>query len=146
MKVTKSAIEQRIKHVRYSLHPGSTTTTAYITLDNGYEQVGTSACVDPAEFRADYGRTLAYEDAFRQLYAPMAFLLLEAQFQQKNSRTFANALKAMKEGKRVTRTGFDSPAELYIKNGVMTVDFIGGTEAGDGMSTENMIAEDWKVL
>ena len=145
MKVTKAAIEQRIKHVRYALHPGSTTTTAYITLDNGFEQVGTSACVDPALFSAEYGRTLAFEDAFRQLYTVMAFLLLEAQFQQKNSRTFANALKAIKEGKSVTR--FPGKEALRIgDDGIVVIDYFGGSDQVEGIGFADVLSEDWTVL
>ncbi|MEJ7804396.1 MAG: Gp49 family protein [Telluria sp.] len=147
MQVTREAIEARIENIRYARDEGSTTTVCHLTLDNGFEQVGTSACVDPAAFKADYGRKLAYEDAFRHLYTPMAFLLLEAKHQAANTKTFGNALKAMKEGKRVMRLDPNlKPHEIYIADGVMHVAFVGGDDVLDCIGSEAAIAEDWVVL
>lgn len=42
---------------------GAKTTVCVITLTNGYEVTGTSACIDPADYREDLGMKYAQEDA-----------------------------------------------------------------------------------
>ena len=48
-----------------------------IKLDNGFWLVGKSAPVDPANYNAEYGRKLAYDDALRQAWPLFAFAHLE---------------------------------------------------------------------
>jgi hypothetical protein len=48
-----------------------------IQLDNGFWLVGKSAPVDPANYNAEYGRQLAYDDALRQAWPLFAFSHLE---------------------------------------------------------------------
>src|ERR1700741_3674329 len=59
--VTPAQIEASIKDVEYVVR--GTHTTAYVTMQNGYQLVGTSACADPAMFNANKGRELALADA-----------------------------------------------------------------------------------
>ena len=50
-------------------------TLCILVLANGFIVVGKSSCVDPAAFDAEKGRELAYEDARRQVYPLLGFLL-----------------------------------------------------------------------
>jgi hypothetical protein len=60
--------------------PDSTTTVCQITLKNGYTLVGTSACVDPANFNQAIGEKIAYDNAFEKLWDLEGYLLKERRF------------------------------------------------------------------
>lgn len=83
-RVTAEAIQQRIKAVDFIDAPGCapTLTICNIALDNGYSVRGESACVDPANYKQEIGRKLAYEDAIRKLWPLFGFLLAEWRYQQ----------------------------------------------------------------
>jgi Phage protein (N4 Gp49/phage Sf6 gene 66) family len=70
--VTKDMIKDK-KFLRI----GEKTTICLLTLDNGFEIVGTSACVDPANFDYEIGKECAEEDAIRRLGDIEGFLLTE---------------------------------------------------------------------
>jgi len=46
---------------------GEKTTICCLTLDNGFEVIGSSACVDPADFDVEAGRTWARKVAMDRL-------------------------------------------------------------------------------
>lgn len=75
--VTREVIRSRIKQVDYTVLPNTTVTICSITLDNGYSVRGESACVDPANFDAEIGEKLAYDNAFAKLWPLFGFLLAE---------------------------------------------------------------------
>lgn len=82
-RVTKEAIERRIGRVDYhvlpgnDVSPGERVTICQITLDNGFDVRGESACVDPANYNKDIGETYAYQDAFRKLWPLFGFAMAE---------------------------------------------------------------------
>lgn len=81
--VTKESIEARISGTKYTrLSPR--TTLCLLTLDNGYEVVGFSACVDERNYDEQIGRKVAYEDAITQLWPLFGFLLSELKFRSKS--------------------------------------------------------------
>jgi len=47
---------------------GKKTTICFLTLQNGFEIVGTSACVDPANFDEEKGRYWARKEAFNKIW------------------------------------------------------------------------------
>jgi hypothetical protein len=49
--------------------PFNTLTICVITMMNGFNVLGESACVDPANYREDIGRKIAYDNAFNKLWA-----------------------------------------------------------------------------
>jgi Phage protein (N4 Gp49/phage Sf6 gene 66) family len=77
--VTEATIQARIIKVEYA-RIGLKTTVACLTLDNGYEVIGLSACVDPANFQEDIGQDLAYKDAFEKCWPLFGFLLAEENY------------------------------------------------------------------
>lgn len=56
---------------------GKKTTVCLLTLDNGYEVVGTSAVVDPSNFDYEIGKKYALEDAYRKLGQIEGFIMTE---------------------------------------------------------------------
>ena len=74
-KVTEAYMDSRIHTTKYFILHDTTTTICTITLDCGYNVLGESACVDPENFDADIGQTLAYKDAYRKLWPLFGFLL-----------------------------------------------------------------------
>lgn len=84
-RVNAQDIRDDIIFVRY-LRPGmaidpcvpnhlDTITLCFITVLNGFTVIGKSACVDPANYDAEIGKNIAYEDAFNQLWALFGFQL-----------------------------------------------------------------------
>lgn len=56
---------------------GEKTTIALITLQNGFEIVGTSGCVNPADFDFEIGKHYALVDALTQLGKYVGFYMQE---------------------------------------------------------------------
>lgn len=92
-KVTKDQIDAAIVDVTF-VQIGLTVTVCSITLFNGFSVRGESACVDPANFDADIGRTIAHDDAYRKLWAFFGFLLAEKRYQASLASHLALASKA----------------------------------------------------
>jgi hypothetical protein len=84
-KVTVEAIEARIVKTVYWQLPGTTATICQLSIDNGFEVRGESACVDPANFDEALGEKYSREDAFRKLWPLFGFLLTEDRFRAKVS-------------------------------------------------------------
>jgi hypothetical protein len=61
-----------VQYARY-LKLGEKTTTCFLKLNNGFELVGTSACVNPEEYVDSIGRHYALVDAVSQLDAFAGF-------------------------------------------------------------------------
>lgn len=78
-KVTEEHIKLRIVDELYSVD--GTLTVCILTMANGFKVIGTSACVDPANFNAELGRELAYKDAFNKLWPLEGYLLAEKLYQ-----------------------------------------------------------------
>jgi hypothetical protein len=74
-RVTADDIRARVANTEYVVR--GVLTVALVQLDNGYWLVGKSAPVDPDNFNAEYGQTLALDDALRQAWPLLAFAHLE---------------------------------------------------------------------
>ena len=55
--------------------PLSILSICIVVMSNGFTIIGKSAPASPANFNADFGRKLAYEDCIRQLWPLMGFSL-----------------------------------------------------------------------
>lgn len=62
---------------RTFMRMGMKTTICLVTLDNGYEVVGSSACVDPNNFDFNIGKEWAWKDAKDKLGDIEGFILTE---------------------------------------------------------------------
>ena len=79
-KLTLDDIQAKIESAIY-LQPTGTLTIAILTLTNGYTVTGESACLNPADFDADMGKKIAYENAEEKIWLLEGYLRKEAAFQ-----------------------------------------------------------------
>ena len=78
-KVSKESIEAKIKNTVFQrLSPKLT--HCIITLENGFQVTGESACVDPANYNQGIGERIAYENAFDKIWLIEGYLLQEKLF------------------------------------------------------------------
>lgn len=75
--VTLNHMESRIKIIRFTLMPGTTTTFCNLQMINGYSVWGMSACVDPSRYDQELGEKYSYDDAISKLWALEGYLLAE---------------------------------------------------------------------
>lgn len=74
-RVTLDDLKSRVVDVEYVAR--GPLNVVILRLDNGYFLVGKSAPVDPDNYNAEYGQSLAYDDALRQAWPLVAFSHLE---------------------------------------------------------------------
>lgn len=74
-RVTLDDLKARVAEVEYIVR--RQLTIAVLVMDNGWNLVGKSAPVDPANFNAELGKQLAYDDALRQAWPLLAYAHLE---------------------------------------------------------------------
>lgn len=69
-RITKQQIDETIAAAEagYYIFPGTTVTVCCLTLPNGYNLIGHSACASPENFDAEIGRKLAHDRAAQQLW------------------------------------------------------------------------------
>lgn len=80
-KLCLADIEAKIKDVEYHVF-GGRLTVAVVTMVNGFQVVGESACIDAANFVKEDGEKYAYEDAVEQLWMLEGYLLRERLHQE----------------------------------------------------------------
>lgn len=80
-RITVSDMQAKVKSSTYTRLPDSTTTVCQITLENGYTLVGTSACVEPANYNRAMGEQIAYDNAFEKLWDLEGYLLKQRRFE-----------------------------------------------------------------
>ena len=68
-RITPAAVDACIKAEAYYVFPGQTMTVCCLTLANGYQVVGESACASPENFNAELGRKIARENARNKIWA-----------------------------------------------------------------------------
>lgn len=85
-RITPQHIEEQIVHSAYYQFPGTTVTVCCLTLRNGYNTIGESACVSPQNFDAEIGRKVAYENAKQKIWVLEGYLLRD--FLHSNQQDF----------------------------------------------------------
>lgn len=78
-RITPEYLNSRIGSVAF-LGPkqtDGTLTICIITMDNGFTVNGSSACADPANYNREIGEKIAYDDAERQIWPLLGFMLKE---------------------------------------------------------------------
>jgi hypothetical protein len=78
-RVTEESINAKIDHHSFLVVPMGPTkiTVCFILMRNGFVFVGKAAPASPENYREVIGRTYAYDDAFRQIWAHEGYLLRE---------------------------------------------------------------------
>lgn len=128
-KITKEFLESEIIAVEYK-RLSERLTHCTITVKNGFQFTGESACVEPTNYDEDIGNKIAYDNAFGKMWMPYGFWMHKALAEQSKSEDllavsavnptvdsqehhqqptmdFGYAVKMMKEGKRVSRIGWN---------------------------------------
>lgn len=72
-KLTPKLLESKIKSEQYHQFDNTTVTVCCLTLQNGFNVIGESACISPAYFDAEIGKKVAREKAFDQLWKLYGF-------------------------------------------------------------------------
>lgn len=72
-RITREIIAENIFDYRF--YVDGFLTICVIEMRNGFKFVGHSACADPKNFNQAVGEKLAYDDAFRQIWSHMGFML-----------------------------------------------------------------------
>jgi hypothetical protein len=85
VRLTPDDITRAIAGAQYHVFPGSQLTVCCLTLRNGFTVTGESACVDPANFSAEIGRKVAYDNARQKIWALEGYLLKEVWCQKASS-------------------------------------------------------------
>lgn len=73
-KITQEQVNEAIASEEY-MTIGKKTTVCLITLKNGFEVVGTSACVDPTNYDIEVGKPYAKEKAMSLVWMHLASIL-----------------------------------------------------------------------
>lgn len=76
-RVTVDQIDALIMDEDYHVFVGSQMTVCCLTLRNGFNVTGTSACAYPGNFDAEIGRSIAKRNAVAQIWALEGYLLKE---------------------------------------------------------------------
>lgn len=74
-RLTPQMIDDVIEDEAYHVFPGTTLTVCCLTLTNGYNVTGESACASPANFDEALGRKIARENAREKIWALEGYLL-----------------------------------------------------------------------
>lgn len=77
-RITPEYLQSRIAKIEFERIGGGTLTICIITLDNGFNVTGESACVDPANYNKAIGEKIAYDMAERKIWPLLGFMLAEA--------------------------------------------------------------------
>lgn len=77
-RVTPADIEAEIVGEHYHVPPCTTLTLCVLTLANGFNVTGESACASPENFDADIGKRIARDNAKNKIWALVGFRLRDA--------------------------------------------------------------------
>lgn len=95
VKITQANVDAACAAVEYMVMPGSRLTVCCLTLRNGFQVVGWSACVDPANFNEQKGQQIALDMAKDKVWELEAYLLREQFHQVKVTRELHQAMSGM---------------------------------------------------
>ncbi len=74
-RVTPDDIDSAIMSEQYYVFPNSTFTVCLLTLKNGFNVVGESACASPENYNIEIGRTIAKDNARNKIWQLEGYLL-----------------------------------------------------------------------
>ena len=81
-KLTPEILESKIEEVQYHQFDGTTVTVCCMTLENGFNVIGESACISPAYFNAEIGKKVARDNAFENLWKFYGFNAKQQAFKE----------------------------------------------------------------
>lgn len=74
-RITMEDIHANIKDTYYHVVEGSCLTICVLTLQNGFQVTGESACADPAMYDAEIGKRIAQDNAIKKIWPLMGYML-----------------------------------------------------------------------
>jgi len=74
-RITPDHIEATIASEQYYVFPNTTLTVCCLTLQNGFQVTGESACASPSNFDEEIGRKIARENAKQKIWSLEGYLL-----------------------------------------------------------------------
>jgi hypothetical protein len=108
-RVTPEYLKSRIAQVVfYGPHLfGGTMTLCKITLDNGFTVTGESACADPLNYNQEVGEKIAYENAEKEIWPLLGFLIKEKMHLRTRKLTLPKTHQALSFFASCIRSGED---------------------------------------
>lgn len=70
---------------QYHVFEGTQFTVCLLTLKNGFNVEGVSACASPENFDADIGKEIAFKDAMRKIWGLEGYLLKQKLYEDKSN-------------------------------------------------------------
>lgn len=80
-RITPDDIENSIIDEHYYLFPNTTFTICLLTLKNGFNVSGESACASPKNFDAEIGKKIARDNAKQKIWSLEGYLLKQRLFE-----------------------------------------------------------------
>ena len=80
-----SDIDDLIKDVAFYVFPETLLTVCCLTLQNGFNVTGESACASPANFNQQIGEKVAFDNAKQKIWPLAGYLLKQKLYEQENS-------------------------------------------------------------
>lgn len=74
-RVTSDQIKELIVSEQYHVFPNSTFMVCLLTLKNGFNVSGVSACASPENFNVEIGRKISRENAEKEIWVLEGYLL-----------------------------------------------------------------------
>lgn len=81
-RITPDHIEASIVEEHYHVFEGTCFTACLLTLKNGFNVIGESACASPENFNAEIGINIARDNAKNKIWALEGYLLKQKLFEQ----------------------------------------------------------------
>ena len=81
-RITPSDIDAIIEDVAYYVFPNTLLTVCCLTLQNGFNVTGESACVSPDNFNKEIGEKVAYDNARQKIWQLSGYLLKQNLYEQ----------------------------------------------------------------
>lgn len=89
-RITPEDIDTAIKSEAYHVFEGTTLTVCCLTLQNGFNVTGESACASPENFNAELGRKIARANAREKIWTLEGYLLKQWLHVRKLQKTVQN--------------------------------------------------------
>lgn len=81
-RITPDMIDDTIATEAYHVFPGTTLTVCALTLRNGFQVVGESACASPENFNPEIGRKIARDNARNKIWMLEGYRLRSSLFER----------------------------------------------------------------
>jgi len=91
--VTLDALEANIKSRQFIIVPGSMLTICVLTLQNGFNVTGESACADPTMFNKEIGERISEDNAKKKIWPLMGYALKQELYLAGEGTTFQDRVR-----------------------------------------------------